>query len=155
MTTISDKNAPAGATNTNEGNKNFEERSVTTAYLSYNPDNTRHTFGTWSGDDLAMKDHITIIVPMKTAQRMYADGPQLIGLNRACAEKQSREVHLLREEQRAKKREERRRQLSNEIEGELFSEELAAIDAQADAIYSQIEKLVDERLAAGQQEKES
>ena len=154
MTAQHNEKSPAPAATGNEGNE-LGNGSVTTSYLPYGPDHTRTHLRTWGGDDLPKTDFIRVILPLETVQRMVAYGPQLVTLNSECAEKQSREVHLRREEQRAKKREERRRQLSNEIEEELFSEELAAIDAQADAIYSQIEKLVDERLAAGQQEKES
>lgn len=137
MTTRNEKSRPEvapSATATELGNG-----STATAYLAYHPDNTRHTFGTWSGDDLAMKDHITIIVPMKTAQRMYADGPQLIGLNRECAEAQSAEIRKQREEQAAKEREEKLQRLRREIEETAYADELDALEGRLAAIYARVE----------------
>lgn len=147
MTTHNEK-SPVGATNTNEGNKSIRERSTSTAYLAYHPDNTRYTFGTWSGDDLAMKDHITIIVPMKTAQRMYADGPQLIGLNRECADAQSAEVRKQREEKAAKEREEELRRLRREIEDTAYGDEIDALENKLTEIYARVDAEAKARLDA-------
>lgn len=151
MTAQHNEKSPAPVAAGNEGNE-LGKRSTTAAYLSYNPDNTRHTFGTWGGDDLPKTDFIRVILPFKTVQKMYADGPQLIGLNKACAENQSREVRLRREEQLAKERAERRRQLSNEIEEE-FADELHDLESKMDAIYTRINARADALLDAQDEEK--
>ncbi|MGP5632961.1 hypothetical protein [Corynebacterium casei] len=48
--TINEK-SPAGATDTNEGIENFPKTSLL-AYMGRTGDNTRHSFGTWSGEQM-------------------------------------------------------------------------------------------------------
>lgn len=144
MTNTTNEKSPAGADNTNEG-KSFADGSTTTAYLAYRPGNTRHTFGTWSGTDLPMDEHITIIVPVEVAQRMYADGPQLIDVNRACADAQSAEVRRRRAEAAAKRRQQAERAVREEVEHE-FADELDAADETLNEIYERIDARVRDRM---------
>lgn len=143
MTTHNEK-TPATAPTVNEGTKSIPAHSVTTAYLAKHGDNTRHTFGTWSGKSIPQDGHITIIIPLKAAQVMFADGPQLVELNPECVAAQSAVVRKAREEERRKKRAELRRRIADRItEEEGFEEQLAHLDAQATVIYEQIDKKVD------------
>lgn len=49
--TINEK-SPAGATDTNEGNESIPKTSTDLAYMGRTGDNTRHSFGTWSGEQM-------------------------------------------------------------------------------------------------------
>lgn len=149
--TIENKNVPAGATNTNEDNEQIPERTATQAYLARHGDNTRTTLGTFSGTNLPMNDHIAIIVPIETAQKMFADGPQLVSINTACVEAQSAESRKRQEKRREEDRKRKERLIRAEIEEE-FLEELAELDAQHEKLYAQMEAKVEARFRARQQE---
>lgn len=147
MTT--DKKTPAPGAAGNEGTKSIPAHSVTTAYLAKNGDNTRHTFGTWSGKSIPQDDHITIIIPLEAAQVMFADGPQLVELNPECVAAQSAAVRKVRKEEERRERAELRRRIADRItEEEGFEEQLAHLDAQATVIYGQIDKKVNAVLEA-------
>lgn len=141
MTTDKKTPAPGGAGN--KGTKSIAERSVTTAYLAKHGNNTRHTYGTWSGKSIPQDDHITIIIPLGVAQVMFADGPQLVALNPECVAAQSAAGRKVREEREEKERRRIRREIARRVEEEEFEEQLAALDAQATVIYAQIDKKVD------------
>lgn len=143
MTTHNKKTpAPGGAGN--EGTKHIAAHSVTTAYLAKRGDDTRHTFGTWSGKSIPQDDHITIIISMEAARTMFADGPQLVALNPECVATQSAAARKVREEEKRRERAELRRRIADRItEEEGFEEQLAHLDAQATVIYEQVDKKVD------------
>ncbi|MBD8030801.1 hypothetical protein [Corynebacterium gallinarum] len=142
--TIHNEKTPVTAPTVNEGTKSIPERSVTTAYLAKHGDNTRHTFGTWSGKSIPQDDHITIIISMEAARTMFADGPQLVALNPECVAAQSAAARKVREEEERRERAELRRRIADRItEEEGFEEHLAHLDAQATVIYDQIDKKVD------------
>ena len=147
MTAHNEKTPTAGQGD--EGTKSIAERSVTTAYLAKHGNNTRHTYGTWSGKSIPQDDHITIIIPMKAAQIMFADGPQLVALNPECVAAQSAAVRKVREEREEKERQRVRREIARRVEEEEFEEQLAALDAQATVIYAQVDKKVDAILNEG------
>lgn len=146
MTTDKKTPAPGGAGN--KGTKSIAERSVTTAYLAKHGNNTRHTYGTWSGKSIPQDDHITIIIPLGVAQVMFADGPQLVALNPECVAAQSAAGRKVREEEKRRELAELRRRIADRItEEEGFEEQLDHLDAQATAIYEQIDTKVDAILA--------
>lgn len=146
--TIENNNVPAPAATGNEDNEQISQtNSVTTAYLSYPKDNTRHTYGTWSDTDLKIEDHITLIIPIEDAQLIYADGSRLVRLNEKCVLAQSKEARKLREEKRAKQREEIKRQITAEVEEE-FRDQIVDLDEQYTELYKQIDAQADTRFRA-------
>ena len=104
--TINEK-SPAGAANTNEGNEQSGNNSIHTAYILKHSESTRHTFGTWSGEDLPRKSYIAVLVPIDAVAEMHHYGPQLVGVNSECTEVMSAEATKRREDELAQ--EERRR----------------------------------------------
>lgn len=135
--------APAA---TGNEDKSFRKDS-TTAYLFKSVGNSGRTFRTWSGTELDAKKYIPIIVPIEVVQYMYAYGPQLIDVNRACADAQSDAARKQREALAAEKRETQLRSLTQEVEEE-FSEELDALNAKIGELYGRIEARAEARLAA-------
>lgn len=49
--TVTNRKAPADATNINKGNESLPKTS-SIAYMGRTRDNTRHSFGTWSGEQM-------------------------------------------------------------------------------------------------------
>lgn len=140
---------PATAPTVNGGTESIPEHSITTAYLAKHSDSTRHTYGTWAGVDLPVKDYVNVIIPLETARGMYADGPQPIALSVACVNAQAevirqrrREEELKRQEDEQRERDAYRRRLRSRVSEE-FSEELDALDRQVQALYGQIDARVD------------
>lgn len=147
MTT--EKKTPVTAPTVNEGTKSIPERSVTTAYLAKHGDNTRHTFGTWSGKSVPQKGHLTVIIDIDSVAQMMDDGPVLVQMNPGCVAKHDEHVRRYQEEQANKERQRIRREIARRVEEEEgFDNQLEALDAQATAIYAQIDKKVDAILAA-------
>lgn len=142
--TTTKKNVPVAGQG-NEDNNETAKHSITTAYLARRDRNTGVTLGTWSGTDLPMEDHITLVVPMSAAQRIYADGSGVIRLNPGCVQAQSAEVRKARAEKKRKAREEYVRKVRARV-GEEFEEELEAIDAQAEEVYARIDAQVQAEL---------
>ena len=89
--TINEK-SPAGAANTNEGNKQSGNNSIHTVYILKHSESTRHTFGTWSGEDLPRKSYIAVLVSIDAVAEMHHYGPQLVGVNSECTEVMSAEA---------------------------------------------------------------
>lgn len=143
MTSQKKNLAPAA---TGNEDKSFRKDS-TTAYLFKSAGNSGRTFRTWSGDTLDAEKYIRIIVPIEAVQHMYAYGPQLIDVNRACADAQSDAARKKREALAAEKREAKLRSLTQEVEEE-FSEELDALDVKLMELYGRIEARAAARLAA-------
>lgn len=147
MTTSHGK-TPVTAPTVNEGNE-LGTGSSFTAYLAKHGDNTRHTFGTWSGESVPHKGHITVILDIDSVAQMMDDGPVLVQINPGCVAKHDEHVRRYRAEQAEQERKRIRRELSDRItEEEGFEQQLAALDAKATAIYAQIDKKVNAILNA-------
>lgn len=94
------KNVPAPAATGNEDNEQFSNLTPVRAYLPRRDDDTRDHHGTWGGSKLPKGTFVNILVPLRVAQEMHADGPRLIELNPGCVEAQSIAARAAREKDR-------------------------------------------------------
>lgn len=138
------ENTPVTAPTVNEGNELLGTGSSFTAYLPKHGDNTRHAYGTFSGEPVPMKDNITMILPVDAVVHMMDEGPVLVQINPGCLAKHNEYTRQLRAKRAAEKARETRRRIASRIEEEEgFKEKLDALDQQATAIYDQIDARVD------------
>lgn len=140
MTIHTEKTAPTAPTVDTES-KSIAERSITTAYISYQPDDTRDTFATFSRADLPRKQFAKIVVPMRSVLRML-DGEVLqLRMDPEEIESHNIERQRARRERDERRREALERKVSKEVY-EKYDEEYKQLDAEADKLYGELNAIV-------------
>lgn len=107
--TITKKNIPAGATNTNEGNENLSKDSTPALYMLKRGDDTRDCFGTWSGTPLPKSDFIEVAVRFSDLQAAYKNRSAEFTVNLDCVRAYDAHIYKLRAREAAQRRQEEER----------------------------------------------
>ncbi|MGP5343987.1 hypothetical protein [Corynebacterium casei] len=126
MNTNATENAPADATNINKGNESLPKTS-SIAYMGRTRDNTRHSFGTWSGEQLPTEDHTTLVVHWDSFVNAAVNGSATFHINRDCIDKYNAHVYELRAQEEAEKKRKAERD-SAEREERLTIEAITGMD---------------------------
>ena len=108
--TINEK-SPAGAANTNEGNEQSGNNSIHTVYLLKHSESTRHTFGTWGGEDLPRGKYFPVLIECDAVAEIWNDSTGQITFNADCVE--TMEAEAIKRRQSEQKLEQRRRDEAN------------------------------------------
>lgn len=105
------ENSPASAANTNGGNEQSGNNSIHTVYLLKHSESTRHTFGTWGGEDLPRGKYFPVLIECDAVAEIWNDSTGQITFSADCVE--TMEAEAIKRRQSEQKLEQRRRDEAN------------------------------------------
>lgn len=136
MTDHTEKTAPTAPT-VDADNESFDSSSVTTAYLSYQPDDTQDMLAAFSRVDLPRKHFAKIVVPIDSILNLLDGDVIQMRINPEEIDAHNIERQRVRRERDERRREALERKVSKEVY-EKYGEEFERLDAEADKLYSDL-----------------